>query len=393
MVFPISLWRGALEAMRYDAAIIGSGVAGGLAATHLARMGAKVIVIEKEKVAHHKVCGEFISYEAHQYLVDLGIDLPAFGAQPIHFTRLVSGRHAVTASLPFRGLSLSRRALDAVLLAKAIDYGAVIRTGVTATKLAYENAGWTVACGENENIIAKSLFLATGKHDMRDWPRAGGKHNAYIGFKMHFCLADRQREKIARHTELYFSRGGYAGLQPVEADRANFCLLVRKDHFARSGKNWDGLIQMLAQSMPLLAERLDGAAPAWAKPLAVFGVPYGFIHRPATNEPPDLYRLGDQMAVIPSFCGDGIAIAMHTARLAAECYRYESSQSYAVLAYMQLRRQIAYATWIARVLAVPGIQPAALALSRKFPGIIAHIARQTRLHPAAAGGKNLPALS
>jgi len=33
-----------------------------------------------------------------------------------------------------------------------------------------------------------------------------------------------------------------------------------------------------------------------------------------------LWCIGDQAAVIPSFSGDGIAIALHSARLGAECY-------------------------------------------------------------------------
>src|SRR5690606_20316489 len=57
----------------------------------------------------------------------------------------------------------------------------------------------------------------------------------------------------------------------------------------------------------------------WHEPLAVAGIPYGYIASPADSVP-NLFRLGDQAAVIPSFAGDGIAIALHTASLAAQVH-------------------------------------------------------------------------
>ena len=57
-----------------------------------------------------------------------------------------------------------------------------------------------------------------------------------------------------------------------------------------------------------LGERLLAAMePAWARPLAVGGVPYGFRHRDGVGASDTFYRVGDQAAVIPSFTGSGIA--------------------------------------------------------------------------------------
>ena len=57
--------------------------------------------------------------------------------------------------------------------------------------------------------------------------------------------------------------------------------------------------------------------PSWMSPASVAGLPYGYVCR-ATDCAEGLYRVGDQLAVIPSFTGEGIAIALPTARLAAE---------------------------------------------------------------------------
>jgi menaquinone-9 beta-reductase len=63
--------------------------------------------------------------------------------------------------------------------------------------------------------------------------------------------------------------------------------------------------------------RLAGAEPLLDKPVAVTHIPYGHI-RGTTED--GLYCIGDQAAVIPSFTGDGISIALHTARCAVAAF-------------------------------------------------------------------------
>jgi flavin-dependent dehydrogenase len=66
---------------------------------------------------------------------------------------------------------------------------------------------------------------------------------------------------------------------------------------------------------PHFAARLRGARPAWPRPATIAGVPYGHVHQDAAGGD-GLYRAGDQFAVIPSFTGEGVALALRTARLA-----------------------------------------------------------------------------
>jgi flavin-dependent dehydrogenase len=63
--------------------------------------------------------------------------------------------------------------------------------------------------------------------------------------------------------------------------------------------------------------RLAGAEPLLAKPLAISHIPYGYLRRKTGDA---FYCVGDQAAVIPSFTGDGISIALHTARCAVAAY-------------------------------------------------------------------------
>ena len=94
--------------------MIGGGLAGSMLAMRLAAAGREVVLLEKEREAHHKVCGEFLSREAIDYLRQAGIDPLELGAHAIQRVRLHSGKRTVEARLPFTALSLSRRVLDEI---------------------------------------------------------------------------------------------------------------------------------------------------------------------------------------------------------------------------------------------------------------------------------------
>jgi flavin-dependent dehydrogenase len=103
----------------------------------------------------------------------------------------------------------------------------------------------------------------------------------------------------------------------VEGGITNFCCVVKRRYFARAGLRWEGLLAKMQQDCPHLAIRLDGAEPLLDKPIVVTHIPYGYIRRTTED---GLYCIGDQAAVIPSFTGDGISVALHTARSAAAAY-------------------------------------------------------------------------
>ena len=110
--------------------VIGGGPAGSMLAMQLADAGRNVTLLEKEHGAHHKVCGEFLSREAVEYLHQARVAPSDLGAAPIHLVHLSSGRVVAEAALPFRALSLSRYVLDAALLARAQQRGCEVRRGV-----------------------------------------------------------------------------------------------------------------------------------------------------------------------------------------------------------------------------------------------------------------------
>ena len=363
---------------------VGAGVAGAAAAILLARAGWPVTVLEKEAAAVDKMCGEFISVEAQRYFRLLGIDLAALGAVPIDNVAVTLETRTVAHALPFAALSLSRRMIDEALLQAAQRAGATVVRGARVTHVEEESSGdLTVVC-ERGTYHPSAVLLATGKHEM-----PGGKRKAarevepLIGFKMYFELSPAQRQALAGQIELFFFDGGYAGLQAVENGRANLCLLVHEKRFAQAGGRWLDLLGALMTETPRLARLLTDAITLLARPIAIYRVPYGFVHRPRKGDPAAIYRLGDQFAVTHSFTGDGMALALQSAATAA---RSIIAGADAAAYHRALASAVSGQVWrsmlLYRLACCRPVLRAVMAAGRWFPQILSAGAAWTRLPPA-----------
>ncbi len=292
--------------------ILGGGLAGSAAAILLARAGHRVRLWEKALHPHHKICGEFLSWEGQAVLARLGVDADALGAERIDRLRVTAGVRLAEAPLGFIARSLSRRVLDAALLAHAHAAGALVERGVTARALLPDG----VVDGSHGALRPARLMLATGKHEVRGARRDGhGTINDQLGFKTYFRLRPAERELLSGHVELHLFEGGYAGLQMVEREAANLCFLVSPARWQAAGGDFAALLAAMGRDAPHLARRLEGALPLLDRPIAISGVPYGFVHQAAGG---GFWRLGDQAAVIPSFTGDGMSLALVSAQMAAK---------------------------------------------------------------------------
>ena len=362
--------------------ILGGGVAGCAASIALARKGRSVTLIEREPTPRHKVCGEFLSGEALEDLRALGIDVASLGAVPIDYVRLAAARRAAEAPLPFPAASLTRKALDTALIAEAIDAGVRVERGRSVQALGRTTINvWQATLDDGTTCEAPTAFLATGKHDLRGHARSPDPQR-WVAFKMYFRLAPAQAAELARASELLLYPGGYGGIQPVEDGIANLCCVVQQRYFARVNHRWENFLAKMQKDCPHLAMRLAGAEPLLAKPIAITHIPYGFIRRTTEN---GLYCVGDQAAVIPSFTGDGISVALHTARCAVDaCLAAEPAPLFQARLRSALLPQMRLAEFAADGLnnsLARAVLPFCL---RVWPGVMRLTARLTRVAQHAA---------
>lgn len=291
--------------------VVGGGLAGGAAAALLAQAGKAPLLLERTSGPHDKICGEFVSTEAQAHLAALGLDVGRLGGAPIDRVRLVDGRRSAETRLPFRALGLTRRRLDAALLDHAAAAGAQVDYDITVREI--DGSRLATSAGP---LAPATTLLASGKHDVRGIKREpAGTLNHLIGFKQYYRVGEETRAALAGFIEIVRFGGGYAGLQLVEDGVANLCLLVDRGRFNAAGASAAALLSDLLTE-PHLARRLGGAEPLLDRPLTIAGVPYGYLRGSHADD--GIFRLGDQAGVIPSFSGDGMSIALHSARLAAQ---------------------------------------------------------------------------
>jgi flavin-dependent dehydrogenase len=351
--------------------VIGGGLAGSMAALRLAEAGREVLLVERERGPRPKVCGEFLSAEAVEYLRAAGVDPQCCGARSLKGLRFSAGKRVIETELPFSALALSREILDEQLLRRAEDRGCVVARGVAVERLIHDAHGWQAGTDGDETVRTAHVVLASGKHDIRGWARGNGTHNDLIGFKMRWRLT----HDLGGSIELHHFAGGYAGLVAVEDGAANLSAVVRRAVYQRIG-GWPALLTHMCRGSRLLNDRLAGADAAWDRPMAVASLPYGYLARDSDG----CWRVGDQAAVIPSFTGDGMAIALHSAVMAvAMMLAGRSIDEYQRVLAAQLRGGMRIATGLSRLMAseVAGVMaPAAMAV---LPYLLGSIARATRI--------------
>ena len=360
---------------RAETIIVGGGPAGAATACGLAGLGREVLLVERASGPHHKVCGEFLSIETQAQLRRLGVEPVALGAVEINEIAVYSASRAVTTALPFRALSLSRYRLDDALLRYAEDRGAQLKRGVSVRSVMPAADGWKISCDDGETLLGRNLVLATGKWGIRGLTDT--RDTSLVGLKIHLRLASRLQSALADRVELTLLERSYAGLELVEDGIANLCFLLPHEVVGRLGPSWQAMRDYLTSTAPSLSERLAGAEPLWERAVAVVCPARGHLHN---ERKPAVYRVGDRLAHIPPFTGDGIAIALGSAALAAKYIQRErGAAAYQNAARQLTRRPIQLASVVSDLAASDAGGSLLVGAATQAPGLIRAIVQRTRL--------------
>lgn len=352
--------------------IVGGGPAGAAAAIAAAEAGMRPVVLERSRDTGDALCGGFLSWRSIETLERLGVTADRLNPARVRRLRLFAGTRMREAPLPRPALAVSRRRLDSLLLARAATRAGVER-GVAVR-------AWTVdgvRLADGAILSPSTLFLATGKHELRGLARpesARGRDPA-VGLRVRLAAGPMLDRLVGDSIELHLFDGGYAGLVRQEDGSANLCLAVRRSRLTDAGGPL-ALLQRWSRDSGPLAERLAAMAAAPAID-AVANVPYGWR---ATRTGPGLFRLGDQAGVIPSLAGEGMGIALASGLSAAVAHcRGQSSQDWQAGFARRSRRPIGLAGAIWHLAERPAL--AALLVRAGPESLIEAVARATRIAP------------
>lgn len=294
---------------RADVIVIGAGPAGSTAATLLARAGRHVLLIEKERFPREKVCGGCLSGAALEYLRNLlgpSRRLPGTPARQITF---VIGAHRLTCRPNGRSWMTLRAELDALLAQTAVEAGAEVHHGESAT-LEPAAEGWHVRVGERR-FRPNWILLGSGITGVARALRLPSQSVRRRLLSQQWTQpADGPLPGLGE-TELHWLRGGYVGLATPSPGRCVVALAAEAER-VRGESPLAGLLrlnphatvwQALASEMTRSCHR-SGAA--------------GFPWRPRRPGAANVLLIGDAAGFEEPYSGEGIGQAMRSATFAAQ---------------------------------------------------------------------------
>ncbi len=367
----------------FDVAIIGGGPAGSSLAIELTREGVDVIVLEKEKMPRRKLCGEFMSTEVAGLCDRLGVldEIRNVGAQPIR-SAYISGPTGpgLSLDLPGMALGLSRHTFDRLLFERASDVGAEMHDQTKVESIEGSLDSGFVVSTSSHSFKARIAVGAYGRRASLD--RKLGRPSLYaaspfVAFKAHFS-GQLPRE----HIEIYTFPGGYCGLLVEEEGRINVCWMIHQERLKQVGGSPDALFKEMGNWNPRLGRRLESFTPE-EEFMAVSRLSF---HRRELFAG-GVCMIGDAAGMIAPLCGDGIGMALQSARVAASpiirMLSRNASEGQFRLEYTRAwRREFDMRMTAGRLLQAMFIRPrlmqTGLALARTFPSTAAGVVALTR---------------
>ncbi|WP_419211652.1 NAD(P)/FAD-dependent oxidoreductase [Maribacter sp. X9] len=295
----------------HEIIIIGGGLAGLTAAIHLSSEGKDVALFEMNPYPNHKVCGEYVSKEIEPYLNRLGVDLTTIGA--VNITRFqistVEG-DLVETHLPLGGFGISRYAFDNFLFTHAKNLGVqfyfekVIRTDFMDTGFLI-----TTISGTYSSKIAVGAYGKRSVLDKKLERDFSFKKQSWLAVKAHYHCPDFPDDLVGLHN----FEGGYGGLSKTESGAVNFCYLASYRTF-KEYKDITEFNEKVVSSNPFLKKFLSESDLVFDNPLTIAQISFDEKESVVNH----MLMCGDTAGLIHPLCGNGMAMAIHSAKIASE---------------------------------------------------------------------------
>ena len=296
-----------------DVTIIGGGLAGLISSIQLAKENISVSLFEKKVYPFHRVCGEYVSREVLDYLVELGVDLRSYN--PAEIDRLLlstpSGR-TTEVSLPLGGIGISRYHLDYQLYVRALELGVTIFEGIAISELFFEGKGFDWRTSNQKNGYSEIVLGAHGKRSQIDRilkRKFFGEKSGFLGIKYH-----REGSFPSDLIALHIFPKGYCGISQIEEGKINMCYLVEGSVLKQHG-SIEGVESYLLQENQNLKAFMQNSTSLYKRPLVISNV--SFTSKPPVDQ--HVLMMGDAAGLISPLCGNGMAMAIHSAKLASQC--------------------------------------------------------------------------
>ena len=299
----------------YDILIIGGGLSGLTNAIVLADAGLNVVLVEKNNYPFHRVCGEYISNEVKPFMKSIGADVEALN--PANISELiVSSPYGTTlnAKLDMGGFGVSRYKLDHFLYTIAIQKGCKIVTNTQVEEITYSNPSFSTILSTGEIVTSNLVIGSYGKRSSLDRKlnRPFFHHpSPYIGVKYHI-QTDFPKDKIALHN----FKDGYCGMSAIEDDKYCLCYLTSRANLKNNG-SIEAMENTVLKKNPFLKNVFNNSTFLYDKPEVINEISF---EKKSTSEN-HILMSGDTAGMIAPLCGNGMAMAIHSAKILSNCIK------------------------------------------------------------------------
>lgn len=365
-------------------AVIGGGLAGLTSAIAMAGQGLSVTLIEKKSYPLHKVCGEYVSNEVLPYLRAIGADPAPLNPAPISRFQLTSPKGVVLESpLDLGGFGVSRYTLDHYLYQVAVAKGVQVRQQTAVQDIQFAADHFTLKLSDGDTLQAEVVLGAYGKRSTLDRQLSRSffsKRSPYIGVKYHLRL-DMPTDLIALHN----FQDGYAGISAIEGGRYCFCYLTTRENLRRYG-TIPAMEKAILHQNPHLRRIFQEAEFLYEQPEVINEISF------ATKTCVENHMLmcGDAAGMITPLCGNGMAMAIHAGKLAAEqvVHYFENGRNrqalergYTLAWEKQFAQRLRLGRAVQRLFGSPLLSEVAVGTLRYMPAAVRLIMRQTHGQP------------
>jgi menaquinone-9 beta-reductase len=320
------------SAIEADVVVVGAGPAGSAAATHLARHGLHVSLLEKSKFPREKVCGDGLTPRGTRQLIKLGIDTSkAAGWLQNKGLRIYGGERPFhldwpdLADFPKYGLVRPRADFDQLLAGHAVAAGATLfelanviepiidpHTERIAGVITKDGRRFTAPLVVAADGNSTRLSIAMGLKRREDRPMG-------VAVRTYYTSPRHRDDYLESWLELWEGKPGKSALLPgygwifgMGDGTCNVGLGILNTSSAFGKTDYKDLLSRWLQNTP---EEWGFRSQNMITPVRGAALPMGFNRQPHYER--GLLLVGDAGGMINPFNGEGIAYAMESAEIAA----------------------------------------------------------------------------